>query len=390
MATILLVVIYLAFIGLGVPDSLLGPAWPEMHLDVGAGISEAGYISFSIMTFTFISTVLSTRVINRFGVGKVTAISTMLTVIGLLGFGFTKNTLILYLLTIPLGLGAGTVDSGLNNYVALYYNARQVNMLHCFYGVGVTLSPYIISYAIENFTWRMGYKTAGVLQFAIAIITFIAIPLWKKVEAKQTEVNTFEEKTMPITAIFKNKKLFTMCIMFFAACAIECTAGIWGSTFLVKTRGFSAEDAAFLVMLYYGGMAIGRFLSGVFANKLTSWQLINIGEGLVGLGILMLILPLDKLLLSIGLFLIGMGIGPIYPNMVNVTPENFGKEYSQSAMGLQIAMAYLGIMFMPSLFGVFAKNSYTNVFPLFLAVLFVLLIAFTIIMRTKFKKRKTV
>lgn len=378
MATVLLIVIFISFIGLGVPDSLLGTAWPAMYKEFQTGISGAGYISMTVSICTFISSLVSARVINRFGVGKVTAVSALMTAVGILGYVAAPHIAWLYPIAVVLGLGAGTVDSALNNYVAIHYKASHMNFLHCFYGVGVSLSPYIMSFALKNGSWRDGYLYAFCVQITIAVIAFLALPLWKKVGEKTADDSITPQRTASIKEIAGIPVARMAWLIFFTACAIEFTAGIWGSTFLVNSRGMTADAAAIAVTLYYAGLALGRFTSGVCSNKLTSWQLIGFGYAAVFAAIVIIALPLPYYFAAAGLFLAGFGIGPVYPNMVHLTPKNFGEEISQSVMGTQAAAASLGIMLMPSLFGTLAQAVGTGILPYYLIAVYAVMLAATV------------
>ncbi len=371
MATVLLLVIYIAFIGLGIPDSLFGAAWPAIYQEFGLPISAASCVTLLISGGTVASSLLSARVINRFGTGAVTAFSTCLTAAALLGFSCSNHILWLCLFAVPLGLGAGAIDSGLNNYVALHYKASHMNFLHCFYGIGVSLSPYLMSLALsDQSNWRSGYRTVFYIQLAIAAVTIVALPLWGKAHKKDLVEEGHSARTVAISVMAKNPSIRWVWLMFLGSCAIEYTCGTWGSTFLVGSKGMAADQAARAVTLFYVGMALGRFLSGVLSHKLSSWRLIHIGLGLIAVSILWLILPLPALAASGGLFLAGLGIGPVFPNLIHLTPQNFGKDISQSVMGTQMAASYIGIMLMPPLFGLLAQGIDVSLFPYFLLVMF--------------------
>lgn len=371
MATLLLAIIFIDFIGLGIPDSLFGPAWPAIYEEMSLPVSVGSAVSLINTAGTVISSLMSAYLIKRFGTARVTAVSTLITASALLGFSFSHNFAFLCLLSLPLGLGGGAIDSALNNYVSLHYKAAHMNFLHCFYGIGVSLSPFFMSLALESSSWRMGYRMAFFVQICISAITVISLPLWKKIAEKSGEES--EQRTVSPLKLARERKVRLTWLMFICSCAIECTAGIWGSTFLVEAKGISADTAAKIVMFYYIGMAVGRFLSGVLAVKLSSWKIIYIGTGILGAAIIMLFLPIPSVWISVPLFLIGLGNGPIFPNLTHLTPENFGRDISSSVMGSQMAAAYVGIMIFPPIYGILAQTVTPAVFPYYLAVFFALM-----------------
>ncbi len=375
MATILLLIIYIAFIGLGIPDSLFGTAWPAIYRELGLPIVSASYVTLLISGSTVISSLFSARIINQLGTGKITAMSTFLTAIALFGFSNSDNILWLCLFALPLGLGAGSIDSALNNYVALHYKAVHMNFLHCFYGIGVSLSPYLMSIALsDQSNWHRGYRIAFYFQILIAIITIITLPLWnrvKKTESAEKEENT---QTIKLSLLIKMPSIRFVWFVFIGSCSIEYTCGIWGSTFLVNTKGMAVEYAAKAITFYYIGMALGRFFSGLLSNKFSSWKLIRIGQSVTFVAIVSLFFPLHSIIACIGLFMIGFGNGPVFPNLIHLTPKNFGKDISQSVMGTQMAASYIGIMLMPPLFGLLAQIISVNLFPYFLLFMFLIMI----------------
>lgn len=373
MATLLLIVIYIAFIGLGIPDSLFGTAWPAIYKEFSLSVSDAGYVTFLISGCTMLSSFFCTRVINKFGTCFVTALSTVLTAIALFGFSLSQNIFSLCIFAVPLGFGAGAVDAGLNNYVALHYNASHMNFLHCFYGIGVTASPYIMSLAISGGNWRSGYRTTFYIQIVIALIVILSAPLWKKADNKTPLNNDVQPRSVGLRQLAKMRKVRIVWLIFIASCSIECTLGIWSSTFLVEARGVIPQNAARIVMLYYAGIALGRFASGIAAAKLSSSMIIQICKYIVFSALLMLFIPCGEIASAIILFAAGFGIGPIFPNMIHITPHNFGKDISQSVIGSQIATSYMGIMLMPPLFGVLAGILGIWIFPVFLIIFFSLM-----------------
>ena len=375
MATLLLIVIYIAFIGLGIPDSLFGAAWPAIYGELGLPVSFATFFSLTSAICTFISSLFSSRLINKFGTYAVTAVSTALTALALLGISFSGNFLFLVLIAIPLGLGAGAIDSGLNNYVALHYNAMQMNFLHCFYGVGVSVSPYVLSFALGGEAgWRGGYRWIALVQLVITLILILSLPLWRKHKQHRLEEAPEEApKTLSLKEQLKVKGLPVVWVLFFSAVAIEFCAGSWGSTFLVEHKHLAVDLAAKTVTFYYLGIAVGRFVAGLLSLKLKPNQLVLLGIVVTGAGLVVLALPFGPTVSAIGLFLCGFGISPIYPNLMHVTPMVFGRDVSQSVVGSQMAAGVLGGMIAPALFGQVPQHLHVGLFPYFLGLFFVLL-----------------
>lgn len=375
MSTLLLIVIYITFIGLGIPDSLFGTAWPAIYSAFGVAISHANFVTSIISGGTILSSLLSTRLIKCFGTAKVTAVSTAMTAGALLGFSIAPNIIFLCLFAVPPGIGAGAIDTALNNYVALHYRAVHMNFLHCFYGIGVSLSPYLMSLMLSaTGNWRQGYQTVFWVQLGIAIMTIISIPLWKKVNS----TDSYEEENALVIGIIdllKDLKVRRVCLVFLGSCAIEYTCGVWGSTFLVTEKQMAVDAAAKVIMFYYIGMALGRFSSGILALKCTSQQMIKIGQCITLIAIALLLLPLSPIATSGALFLIGLGNGPIFPNMIHLTPENFGKERSQAVVSIQMSASYISILLAPVLFGLLAQFISLALFPYYLcAMLFIMLL----------------
>lgn len=386
MMTILLIIIFISFIGVGLPDSILGTAWPSIYREFDLPVSLAGYITATVSACTIISSLLSSKVISRFGTGMVTAVSTILTVVALFGFAFTGNAIFFFVMAIPLGLGAGSIDTALNNFVALHYSATKMNFLHCFYGLGIAASPYIMSYALGNDNnWRKGYLLVAVIQSVIALIAIFSLPLWKKVERQEKKADDVV-KVLKLSELIKMPAVRLSCYAFFSSCALELTAGSWSSTYFVNTKDVIPEKAAQITMLFYVGLALGRFLSGVLAKKLSRWQIIGISTGVLLSAIIMFILPVSTMATSIALFFIGLGIGPIFPNLTHLTPENFGRDISQSVMGVQQASAYIGIMIMPWLFGTLAHVCSTKIFPCYLFIMFMGYMTTLVMLNRKVKR----
>lgn len=377
---LLLCVIYIAFIGLGLPDSLLGSAWPAIHLDFGVPVSFANFISILSSLCTITASLNSARVIRRFGIGSVIACSTALTVLGLLGYSLSTHFVWLIVLTLPLGLGAGAIDTGLNNYVALHYNANHMSFLHCFYGIGVTLSPYLMSVALSGPDgWRGGYRLAFSVQLVIVIITILALPLWKRTErpVHQDEAEA-PMRTLSLSELARIPAVRAVWLIFITSCGIEFTLGGWCSTYLVQAKGVAVDAAARMAMLFYLGMAVGRFLSGVLAGKLTAWQLVRYSEMLVLVAVLFLLLPLGLSAAGVGILLCGLGVGPLFPNMTHLAPINFGRDISQSVIGSQQAAATFGIMVLPAFFGLLAQYVGAWIYPWYLLLLFAIMACATL------------
>ena len=374
MFTFLLTIIYLAFISLGLPDSLLGAAWPLMSAEFGAPISYAGAISVIISASSITASLLSDKVTRKFGTGGVTFASVLLTATALLGFSLSDSFWILCVLAIPYGLGAGAVDAALNNYVAIHYAARHMSWLHCFWGVGASIGPYIMGWAIStSHGWRAGYGYISVIQFALTLVLLLTLPLWKK----NVATDKVDELGVQISfkEVLKIRGVIAVVLGFFGYCAFEATAGLWASSFLVQVKGINEETAAFYASLFYLGITFGRFVCGFITDKLGDKQMIRAGIGVVLLGILLVILPLDADFFSLmGLVLLGLGAAPIYPSIIHSIPIKFGMEYSHAIVGMQMAFAYLGSMFMPPLFGLIAQYISIAIYPFYLLIFVILLL----------------
>ena len=373
MTTVLLIVIYVAFIGLGVPDSLIGSAWPAIHTELGIPVEMVSILTFLISGCTVLSSMFSTKILNKLGTARVTALSTAMTALSLFGFSLVPSFWFMIPLAIVLGLGAGAIDSGLNNYVALHCKASHMNFLHCFYGVGVSLSPYIMSQAFANAGWRGGYRYAFYVQLAIALLLIFSIPLWKKNSSTQ-EADEEGGVTLKVAEMVKKSEVRQVWIIMLMTNAIEYACGVWGSTYLVEEKGFEIEHGALALTIYYVGMSIGRFASGLLANRIKTWKRIFIGSIILAPAIVVLLLPLSGVFAVVGLFLIGLGNGSIYPNMIHLTPHNFGKEVSQSIMGSQIAFAYIGVMLAPPMVSFISGVFGIKVYPVLLSILYVVMV----------------
>ncbi|MCL2765287.1 MAG: MFS transporter [Treponema sp.] len=372
---LLLVIIYLSFISLGLPDSLLGSAWPSMYTTLNVPLHYAGIISIIITGGSVISSISSERIIKRFGTGIVTAVSVLLTAAALFGFSISGSFIVLCLYSIPLGLGAGSVDAALNNYVALHYKARHMSWLHCFWGIGASAGPVIMSlYLLHKNSWNSGYGAIGLIQLCLVFVLFISLPLWKKNTSAE---NTEKNNTVKLNKLFSVIGVKEVLAVFFCYCSIEMTTGLWGASYLVTEKGISPEIAARWIALYYIGITAGRFISGFLTMKLGNRQMVRLGQIIIGCGIIVLILPFENNTLLPGLFMIGLGCAPIYPSLIHETPQNFGREYSQAIMGLQVGSAYIGITIMPPIFGLLASYISFNIFPVFLGCLLILKLILT-------------
>ena len=377
MTTFLLFIIYIAFIGLGIPDSLFGTAWPAIYSEFNLPISFAGFVTVIISCGTVISSMFSAKIINRFGTDKVSAFSTAVTAAALIGFSFSGSLWIFCLFAIPLGLGAGAIDTALNNYVAVHYSSTHMSFLHCFYGIGVSASPYIMSLVIGGKSgWRGGYQAAFIIQLCIALLLFFTLPVWKKAGSRK-EGGQQGVKTLTLKETVKIPGVKIMCCLFMATCAIECTCGSWGSTFLVEYKNIATGQAAQIIMFYYVGMATGRFLSGVLAAWLNNWQIIKIGQGVLGVALIFLMLPLSPAVSAVSLFLVGLGNGSLFPNFNYLTTQNFGEDVSQSVMGTQMAAAYVGIMLAPAACGILGQFINMGIFPVYLLIFYLIMVAAT-------------
>lgn len=365
----LLALIYLAFISLGLPDSLLGSAWPLMHLEMGVPISYMGIITMLISGGTIVSSLMSDRLTRKFGTKILTVASVFLTVIALFGFSFANNFSMLIVFAIPYGIGAGAIDAALNNYVALHYKAKHMSWLHCFWGVGTIVSPFVMGYALTSSTWNNGYRIVGFMQLVIGIILLLTLSVWK---VNEDVVSTISEDVGLFKAL-RIKGVPFLLLGFLAYCAAETTTMQWASTYFVEVKGISVERAASFASLFYIGITAGRFISGFITDKLGDRKMILLGSSVLIVGILTLAIPSSSYELAFASFIIiGLGCAPIYPCIIHSTPYNFGAKNSGVIIGIQMASAYLGATFMPPIFGVLGNASTFAIMPLYLLV-FVLL-----------------
>ena len=378
MIHLLLIIIYLAFISLGLPDSLLGSAWPAMYQEFSVPVSYAGGISMIIAAGTIISSLQSDRLTRRFGTGKVTAASVLMTAAALFGVSISHSYAALCLWAVPYGLGAGSVDASLNNYVALHYASRHMSWLHCMWGVGASLGPYIMGYALTGGQgWNMGYRYIAVLQIALTAVLIFSLPLWKK-QGNHDMGQTGKEITarpLSLRQIVKIPGAKEVMITFFCYCALEQTTGLWASSYLVLRRGLSAETAAGFASLFFMGITAGRAFSGFLTLKLNDTQMIRLGQGFILAGIVFLLLPFGSTGSLIGLILVGLGCAPVYPSIIHSTPEHFGADKSQAMIGVQMASAYVGTCFMPPIFGFIANHISVSLFPVYLLAILILMAA---------------
>ncbi|OZG63378.1 MFS transporter [Bifidobacterium lemurum] len=384
MVNLLLAVIYVAFISLGLPDSLLGAAWPTMRQDLGVPVSWQGGISMIISAGTILSALMSDRMTLRFGAGKVTAVSVGMTAAALFGFSVAPNYWVLLLIAIPYGLGAGGVDAALNNYVAIHYSSRHMSWLHCMWGLGASIGPYFMSFALLNGQgWPWGYRYISILQVVLTAILVFSLPLWKTRDAgaaadeNDAKGSSESASTKPlglgeVLAIRGAKEIM---IMFFCYCAVETTAGLWASSYMVMHVGIDKTTAASWASLFYVGITVGRALSGFMTMRFSDPAMIRIGQATVALGIVLMVLPLPNHIGVIaGLVTVGLGCAPIYPCVIHSTPAYFGEDKSQAIVGVQMASAYVGSLAAPPLFGLIAQYVSISLYPLYMFVILVLMV----------------
>lgn len=387
-----ILIIYLAFISLGLPDSLLGAAWPAMKLDIGASLEAAGIVSMTITFGTIISSLLSEKLIKRFGTGKITFASVLSTAVALLGFSVSGSIIWLIAFAVPLGLGAGSIDVGLNNFVALHYRAHHMSWLHCFWGVGATLGPVIMSMCIKsNNGWRSGYLIISMIQFVMAAILLPSIPVWSRIpentDPEEPMENTFLDESNGNGA-FRVKGLILSLTVFLFYCGVETTTGLWGSSYLVNVKHMDPADAARWISLYYAGITLGRFVVGFITMKLSNRDLIRWGQVIILTGIALLLLPLPLQVSNSGFVLIGLGCAPIFPSMIHETPNRFGRSNSQKVIGLQMAFAYIGSAGLPPLTGFIAARMTIKIFPYFLAAFALIMLISTELINSIMQKRR--
>ena len=374
MYSLLLALIYIAFISLGLPDSLLGSGWPVMHAELGVPVPFMGIVSMTISGGTILSSLFSDKLTRKFSTRIVTVASVFLTVIALFGFSLSTRFWMLIVFAVPYGLGAGAIDAALNNYVALHYKAKHMSWLHCFWGVGTIVSPFIMNFALTNGTWNSGYRMVGFIQLAIALLLLVTLPVWKINKTSSEEAG----KSIGLLGALRIKGVPFLLIGFFAYCAAEATAMQWASTYFVEVKGIPAERAAGFAALFYIGITAGRFISGFITNKLGDRNMIRLGTGILACGIAALLIPVSSYAAAFAAFLIiGFGCAPIYPCIIHSTPFHFGAENSGAIIGIQMASAYVGSTFIPPLFGLLGNAVSFSVMPVYLLVFFALMIVMT-------------
>ena len=381
----LLAIIYLIFISLGLPDSLLGSGWPSMQVFFNVPSSYAGYVSMTISFMTIISALLSPKIIKRFHTKWIVIVSIFLTIVGLIGFSFSKEYWNLFIFAIPYGLGAGSIDASINAYVAEHFSSSVMNFLHCFYGVGAVISPYIMSLALSKAHWQQGYRWTAYLQILILIAVISSISIWKKSEAKYEEEK--KEDAAGIKEALKVPGVVLTLIAFYAYCAGEATAFLWTASYFAGTKqGLSPELIASFASLVFGGLMLGRIISGFISNKLNDRLLIRVGGLIELIGIIIVMISINNYVTAaIGFIIIGTGMGPIYPAIQHMAPANFGKKYLNAVIGLQMASAYIGSTFMPMIFGILQQNIGIQIMPIYLLIFLIINILFLEITYLKIK-----
>ncbi|MCM1530007.1 MAG: MFS transporter [Alistipes sp.] len=374
MASLLIALIYLAFISLGLPDSLLGSALPSIQDELSISTSVIGLISMVISMGTIVSSLMSERLIKRFGTPGVTVASVFLTAAALFGFSISGSFLSLCLWAVPYGLGAGSIDAALNNYVSLHYSSRHMNWLHCFWGVGTIISPYIMSAAISSSGWHSGYRWIALVQSGIFVVLLVTLPVWRIHSAPEKQEIGSREPLGMIGSL-RIKGVPSLLLGFFAYCAAEATAMLWSGSYLHRVHGFTEERSAALASLFFIGMTAGRFISGLVSSKLGDRNMIRLGCGVAFAGIVILLIPANAGILPIsGLIIVGLGCAPVYPSIIHATPENFGEQNSQGIIGIQMASAYTGTTLMPTIFGAIAQRVSLRLMPVFMAVFLLMMI----------------
>lgn len=370
MVVMLLIVIYLGFVSLGLPDALFGATWPVLQPQLDVPLAYAGFVTMTVSGGTIISSMLSDRMTSKLGPGVVTFISVAMTAGALVGFSFSTEFWMLILFAIPLGLGAGAVDAALNNFVALHFASKHMSWLHCFWGVGASISPYIMSFWLaRNNQWDKGYLTVGLILAALSAVLLVSLPLWKKMKTDSNGNEVEVTEPQPLKKVLKLPGIKSVLFAFFAYCTVEATIFSWTSSYLVIGKGLDAETAAGCASLFYLGMTLSRFLTGFIADKFGDKKMIRYGYIITFVGLLLTLLPVQSSLpCLVGLAVAGFGCGPVYPAVIHATPDNFGKENSQAVVGIQMAFAYCGSTFMPPVFGLIANNIDIRFFPVFITL----------------------
>lgn len=370
MIHLLLAIIYLSFISLGLPDALLGAAWPNIYVDLQTSVSYAGIIFMIISAGTVVSSLMSDRLTYHLGTGRLTAISVGMTAIALFGFSTSNSFLMLCLWAVPYGLGAGSVDASLNNYVALHYEGYHMSWLHCMWGVGATVGPYVMGYMLSGgHSWTSGYRIIAMLQVGLTLILFLSLPLWKERRNVKNGEEAATGEVLSLGEVLKIPGVKEIMVTFFCYCALEQTTGLWASSYLVMYKGVDPDMAASFASMFFIGITVGRAVNGFMTLKFNDNQLIRLGQMIVAAGILAMLLPLGNIVSLVGFVLIGLGCAPIYPCIIHSTPENFGADKSQAVIGVQMASAYVGNIVMPPLFGVIAEHITIWLLPVYLFVI---------------------
>ena len=410
MFSFLLLIIYLSFISLGLPDALLGSAWPIMHEELKVPLSYSGSVYMLISCCTILSSLKSESLNRRFGTGKITAFSVLLTALAIFGFSMSRSFYMLLLFAIPYGLGAGSVDAALNHYVALHYSSRHMNWLHCMWGIGASIGPYIMGFVLQRgYSWSKGYLLIGILQAGLTFLLFLSLGLWKEKEEDMNDLVKVEmhegaegKKAMSFREILRIPGAKECIASFFFYCAIEQTIGLWSGSFMVYSLRIDAKLAASLVALFYFGITFGRFMAGIFSAKWKDEELILGGIAILFLGIALLFpaglssgkqlfgMELRQVFVILSLLFMGLGCAPIYPAIIHSTPYNFGAENTSALIGKQMASAYIGSLSLPPIFGVLAKNFGTELFPFYAVVLGIAMLYMykQLLKKTKEAKRK--
>ncbi len=366
---LLLGIIYVAFISLGLPDALLGAAWPSIHGELGVPVSYAGIISMIISGGTILSSLSSDMLTRKMGTGKVTAVSVAVTAAALWGFSVADSFGMLCAIALPYGLGAGAVDAALNNYVALHYKARHMSWLHCFWGIGASIGPYIMGAClVGGYHWTGGYRAISLLQIGLTAALFATLHLWKRTKTEE-KAGQDETRKTSLVKVLKLSGAKEAMISFFCYCALEQTAGLWAASYMVMNRGIGAWQAAKWASLFYLGITAGRFICGFITMKLNDRNMVRLGQAVTVGGILLLMLPLGQGITGAGLIMVGIGCAPVYPALLHETPDNFGADLSQAVMGMQMACAYVGTMVMPPLFGMLSGAAGIWLYPFYLLLI---------------------
>lgn len=371
----LLLIIYIAFISLGLPDSLLGSAWPSIYTEFGVPVSFMGIIFMIISIGTVLSSLMSDRATKLLGTGRVVVISITLTCIGLFGFSLSSSVLVMCLFAIPYGLGAGSIDAALNNYVALHFKSRHMSWLHCMWGLGASVGPYIMGACIEGGRgWRAGYRTIGLIQAVLTVLMVASLPLWNRSSDARQKKKEEGRPALSLRQVVSLPGAIPVMLAFFCYCSLEQTAGQWAASYLTLSRGVPAETAASFAGLFYIGITVGRMVDGFLTFRFDDTQMVRMGQGTAALGILLMLLPVGKTASLAGLVITGIGCAPVYPSLIHATPAHFGADKSQAVIGVQMASAYVGTTVMPPLFGWIAGHTSFQLLPFFLLALLALMV----------------